>query len=178
MFILWQLQEQLPTAIHILEQALNVKEDMILPTAPSLSSEPVKKEQPGQEKTASDSGPTDDNTEQIMDVDGTDEDKVECKSGIKNGSDECNNGTSTDKKMEICAEEVFKVKKDDIIAQVCWTCTCTLQMGNGHYENIALVDFNQILWVSQSVILSGYLLLRVSIFYKAILESWLFFWQS
>ena len=121
-----QLQEQLPTAIHILNQALKLTEDMALPTAPPLLSEPKKKEQSGQEKTPSEPGSTDDNTAQSMEVDGTDKDKAERDANTKNGSKECEDGASCTEKMETSTEEVVKVKKDDIIAQVCCTCTYML----------------------------------------------------
>ena len=91
---------------------------MLLPTAPLLS-EHKKKEQAGQEKTPDDAGPTNDPS-QTTEVDSTDKDNMENEADPKIGNDECSNGASIYENMETCtAEEVFKVKKDDIIAQVC-----------------------------------------------------------
>lgn len=121
MFVLLQLEDELTTAIHILDQALKVTEDMVLPSAPSLLSEPKKTaEQTEQEKPSGEAGSTSEECEQGMEVDVTDNNKVESEGDAKNGSDDCN-GSNTVEKMDTTTstEEVFKVKKEDIIAQVC-----------------------------------------------------------
>lgn len=115
--VLCQLEEQLSTAIHILNQALQVTEDMVLPTVPSLLSDPKKTDTTEQEKASSETGPTSEEGAQSMDVDVAGDDKAKTKSDAKNGSDDCN-GCNVGEKMET-AEEVFTVKKEDIIAQVC-----------------------------------------------------------
>lgn len=120
MFVLLQLEDELTTAIHILDQALKVTEDMVLPSAPSLLSEPKKTaEQTEQEKPSGEAGSTSEECEQGMEVDVTDN-KAESEGDAKNGSDDCN-GSNTVEKMDTTTntEEVFKVKKEDIIAQVC-----------------------------------------------------------
>ena len=99
---------------------------MSLPTAPLLLPEPKKKELSEQEKAASDVIAADDDPAQTMEVDDADKDKVEKKADAKNGSDECNNGSTAGEGMETCTEEVYKVKNDDIIAQV----SCTLYRVN------------------------------------------------
>ena len=92
---------------------------MLLPTA-TLLSKPKKKEQSEKEKTEDDAEPMNNDPSQSMEVDGTDDkDKVEPEADPKNGSGECSNGAKDLETMETStAEEVFKVKKDDIIAQV------------------------------------------------------------
>lgn len=117
-YVLCQLEEQLSTAIHILNQALQVTEDMVLPTVPCLLSDPKKTDSTEQEKASSETGPSSEEVAHSMDVDITDEDKAKTKSDAKNGSDDCN-GSNAGEKMETTAEEVFTVKKEDIIAQVC-----------------------------------------------------------
>ncbi|XP_078367227.1 integrator complex subunit 8-like isoform X2 [Oculina patagonica] len=115
--ILRKLEEQLPTAIGILTQALQVIEDMDLPAAPSLLSDPKKTEQTGQEKASGEAGTTSEEGAESMQVDIVDNDKAKSESDAKNGSDDCN-GSNTVEKMDTATEEVFKVKKEDIIAQV------------------------------------------------------------
>lgn len=90
---------------------------MVLPTVPSLLSDPKKTDTTEQEKASSETGPTSEEGAQSMDVDVTGDDKAKTKSDAKNGSDDCN-GSNVGEKMET-AEEVFTVKKEDIIAQVC-----------------------------------------------------------
>lgn len=116
--VLCQLEEQLSTAIHILNQALHVTENMVLPTVPSLLSDPKKTDTAEEEKASSETGPSSEEVAHSMDVDITDEDKAKIISDAKNGSDDCN-GSNAGEKMETTAEEVFTVKKEDIIAQVC-----------------------------------------------------------
>ena len=91
---------------------------MSLPTAPSLLPAPKKKDISEHEKASSDVVPADDDPAQSMKVDDADKDNVDNKADAKNGSDECNNGSTAGEKMETCTEEVYKVRKDDIIAQV------------------------------------------------------------
>lgn len=114
--VLYQLEEQLPTAIGILNQALQVTDDMDLPAAPSLLSDPKKTEQTGQEKASGES--TSEEGAESMQVDVVDNDKAKSEGDAKNGPDDCN-GSNTVEKMDTATEEVFKVKKEDIIAQVC-----------------------------------------------------------
>ena len=92
---------------------------MLLPTA-TLLSEPKEKEQSVKEETEDDVGLTNNDPSQSVEVDGTDhKDKVENEADPKNGSGECSNGARDLETMETSTdEEVFKVKKDDIIAQV------------------------------------------------------------
>lgn len=94
---------------------------MLLPTA-TLLCKPKKKEQSEKEETEDDTEPmNNDQASQSMEVDGTDQkDKVENEVDPKNGSGECSNGAKDPETMPetSTAEEVFKVKKDDIIAQV------------------------------------------------------------
>ena len=116
--VLCQLEEQLSTAIYILNQALHVTENMVLPTVPSLLSDPKKTDTTEQEKASSETGPPSEEVAHSMDVDITDEDKAKIISDAKNGSDDCN-GSNAGEKMETTAEDVFTVKKEDIIAQVC-----------------------------------------------------------
>ena len=113
-----QLQEQLSTALHILNQALKVSEDMTLPTAPALS-ESKKKQLPEEENRSNDGTLVNDGSSQNMDIDSTDKEEVQNKADTKNGSDVSSNGTSVGKHDDACTDaEDVKVKKDDIIAQV------------------------------------------------------------
>lgn len=116
--VLYQLEDQLSTAIHILNQALQVTEDMVLPTAPSLLSDPKKTDKTEPEKASSEVGPTSEEGAQSVDVDITDDDKAKSEGDAKNGSDDCN-GSNAVEKMDTTTEEIFTVKKEDIIAQVC-----------------------------------------------------------
>ena len=118
--VLYQLEEQLSTAIHILNQALQVTEDMVLPTAPSLLSHPKMTDKSEPEKASSEAEPTSEEGTQSVDVDIADEDKTRSEGDVKNGSDDCN-GSNAAEKMDTTtdSEEVFTVKKEDIIAQVC-----------------------------------------------------------
>lgn len=134
LFVLCQLEEQLPTAFHILNQALQVTEDMVLPTAPSLLSVPKKTDQTGQEKASSETEPTSEEGAQSMEVDVTDKDKAESKGDAKNGSNDCN-GSNTVEKMDTTTEEVFTVKKEDIIAQVC-ACMEELYTLGAFFQNV------------------------------------------
>ena len=90
---------------------------MVLPTAPSLLSDPKKTDTTEPEK-ASETAPTSEEGAQNMDADIADDDTAKSKDGAKNGSDDCN-GSNAVEKMETAIEELFTVKKDDIIAQVC-----------------------------------------------------------
>ena len=112
-FYTTQLQEQLPIAIHILNQALEVTEDMILPTPPSLVTDQNRKEQSGQERTVREAASTNDDPPQNMEVDGT-----KSKAEAENGSNESNNISNTGKDTDTFSNEIYKVKKEDIIAQV------------------------------------------------------------
>lgn len=115
--MLHQLEEQLSTAIHILNQALQVTEDMVLPTAPSLLSDPKKTDKAEPEKASSEAETVIEEGAQSMDVDITDDGKAKSEGDAKNGSDDCN-GSSAVEKMDTTIEEVFTIK-EDIIAQVC-----------------------------------------------------------
>lgn len=113
-----QLQEQLPTALHILNQALKVSDDMTLPTAPSLS-ESKKKQLSEEENTINNGTLVTDSSSQSMDIDNIDKEEVEHKADTKNASDVSSNGASVGKHDNVCTDvEDVKVKKDDIIAQV------------------------------------------------------------
>ena len=117
LFVLCQLEEQLSTAIDILNQALQVTEDMLLPKAPPLLSNNSKKiEQTGQEKSSDSSAAafSEEGTE-TREVDVADNNKSE--DDAKNGSEDCN-GADTVEQVDTTTEEVVKVKKEDIIAQV------------------------------------------------------------
>ncbi|XP_068722268.1 integrator complex subunit 8-like isoform X2 [Montipora capricornis] len=115
--ILRKLQEQLPTAICILDQALLVTEDMPLPTAPLLS-EP-RKQITEQESTFTDAEPTNDGISQNNGGDINNENKVENVVDTENNAEECNNAVNVKQNMDISTEEeVYKVKKDEIVAQV------------------------------------------------------------
>ncbi|XP_015766872.1 PREDICTED: uncharacterized protein LOC107345648 [Acropora digitifera] len=116
--ILRKLQEQLPTSIHILEQALSVTEDMTLPTGPSLESR--RKENIEHEDTPADAETSTDNILQNVASSSCDENKVENEAAINNGSSEGSNGGDIKQITNTCTEEevVNKVKKDDIVAQV------------------------------------------------------------
>lgn len=88
---------------------------MILPTPPSLVTDQNRKEQSGQERTVNEFASTNDNPAQNMEVDDT-------KSNTKaeNGSNECNNTFNTGEGTDTFSNKIYKVKKDDVIAQV--TC--------------------------------------------------------
>lgn len=118
--ILRKLQEQLPTSIHILEQALSVTEDMTLPTGPSLISESRRKENIEHEDTPADAETSTDNILQNVASSSSNENMVENEAAIKNGSSEGSNGGDIKQITNTCTEEevVNKVKKDDIVAQV------------------------------------------------------------
>ncbi|KAM7448754.1 Integrator complex subunit 8 [Porites harrisoni] len=111
--ILRKLQEQLPIAIHILNQALELMEDMILPTPPSLVTDHHRKEQSGQERTVIEAASTNDDPAQNMEVDGT-----KSKTEAENGSNESNNTSNTGEDTDTFSNEIYKVKKEEIIAQV------------------------------------------------------------
>lgn len=114
-----QLQEQLPTSIHILEQALSVTEDMTLPTGPSLISEPRRKENFEQENTPIEAETSTDDVLQNVVSSSFNENKVEYEAAIKNGSSEGSNGGDIKQIVDTCTEEEeVKVKKNDIVAQV------------------------------------------------------------
>lgn len=88
-------------------------EDMILPTPPSLVTDQHRKEQPGQERTVSEAASTNDDPTQNMEVDGT-----TSKTEAENGSNESKNTSNTGEDTDTFSNEIHKVKKDDIIAQV------------------------------------------------------------
>ncbi|XP_020623950.1 integrator complex subunit 8-like [Orbicella faveolata] len=90
---------------------------MVLPTAPSLLSDPKKTDKTEPEKASSEVGPTSEEGAQSVDVDITDDDKAKSEGDAKNGSDDCN-GSNAVEKMDTTTEEIFTVKKEDIIAQV------------------------------------------------------------
>ena len=115
---MYQLEEQLSTAIHILNQALQVTEDMVLPTVPLVLPDPKKTDKTEPEKASSEAEPTSEEGVQSIDVNIADDDKAESKGDAENGSDDCN-GSNAAEKMDTTTEEVFTVKKEDIIAQVC-----------------------------------------------------------
>ena len=86
---------------------------MILPTPPSLVTDHHRKEQSGQERTVSEAASTNDDPAQSMEVDGT-----TSKTEAENGSNESNNISNTGEDTDTFSNEIHKVKKDDIIAQV------------------------------------------------------------
>ena len=86
---------------------------MILPTPPSLVTDQHRKEQSGQERTVSEAASTNDDPAQNMEVDGT-----TSKTEAENGSNESNNISNTGEDTDTFSNEIHKVKKDDIIAQV------------------------------------------------------------
>ena len=86
---------------------------MILPTPPSLVTDQHRKEQSGQERTVSEAASTNDDAAQNMEVDGT-----TSKTEAENGSNESNNTSNTGEDTDTFSNEIHKVKKDDIIAQV------------------------------------------------------------
>lgn len=89
---------------------------MPLPTAPPLLSDNSKKtDQTGQEKASDRAAATSEEGTETMEVDVADNNKNE--DDAKNGSDDCN-GANTDEQVDTTTEEVVKVKKEDIIAQV------------------------------------------------------------
>lgn len=93
---------------------------MALPAAPSLVSEPKTTEQPEQEKASDGAAvaePPSEDQEQSMEVEVTDNSKTETKGDVKNGSDD-NSSSNTVENMDTSTEEVIKIKKEDIIAQV------------------------------------------------------------
>ena len=101
---------------------------MPLPTAPLLS-EP-RKQITEQESTFTDAEPTNDGISQNNGGDINNENKVENVVDTENNADECNNALNVKQNMDISTEEeVYKVKKDEIVAQV---CTCI------NLENVAL----------------------------------------
>ena len=89
----------------------------MLPTAPSLLSYPKKTEQTEQESASGDTEPTSEEGTESMQVDVPDNNNAKSEGDAENGSDDCN-GSNTAEEMNTTAEEVFKVKKEDIIAQV------------------------------------------------------------
>ena len=91
---------------------------MVLLTAPSLLPKPKQSDKMEPEKASSEAGPTGEEDAQGMDDDITDDDKAKSKDNAKNGSDDCN-GSNAVEKMDTTTEQVFPVKKEDIIAQVC-----------------------------------------------------------
>ena len=86
---------------------------MILPTPPSLVTDQHRKEQSGQERSVSEAASTNDDPAQNMEVDGT-----TSKTEAENGSNESNNISNTGEDTDTFSNEIHKVKKDDIIAQV------------------------------------------------------------
>ena len=72
-----------------------------------------RKEQSGQERTVSEAASTNDDPAQNMEVDGT-----TSKTEAENGSNESNNISNTGEDTDTFSNEIHKVKKDDIIAQV------------------------------------------------------------
>ena len=87
---------------------------MILPTPPSLVTDQHRKEQSGQERTVIiEAASTNDDPAQNMEVDGT-----KSKTEAENGSNESNNTSNTGEDTDTFSNEIHKVKKDDIIAQV------------------------------------------------------------
>ena len=94
-------------------------EDMTLPTGPSLISESRRKDNVEHENTPVDAETSTDNILQIVVSSSSNENKVEDEAAIKNGSSEGSNGGDIKQIMNTCTEEeVVKVKKDDIVAQV------------------------------------------------------------
>ena len=86
---------------------------MILPTPPSLVTE-TRKEQSGQERTVSEPASTNDDPPQNMEVDGS-----KSKTEAENGSNESNNTSNTGHEdTDTFSNEIYKVKKEEIIAQV------------------------------------------------------------
>ena len=86
---------------------------MILPTPPSLVTDQDRKEQSGQERSVSEAASTNDDPAQNMEVDCT-----TSKTEAENGSNESNNISNTGEDTDTFSNEIHKVKKDDIIAQV------------------------------------------------------------
>ena len=72
-----------------------------------------RKEQSGQERSVSEAASTNDDPAQNMEVDGT-----TSKTEAENGSNESNNISNTGEDTDTFSNEIHKVKKDDIIAQV------------------------------------------------------------
>ena len=88
-------------------------EDMILPTPPSLVTDHHRKEQSGQERTVIEAASTNDDPAQNMEVDGT-----KSKTEAENGSNESNNTSNTGEDTDTFSNEIYKVKNEEIIAQV------------------------------------------------------------
>ena len=72
-----------------------------------------RKEQSGQERTVSEAASTNDDPAQNMEVDGT-----KSKAEAENGSNESDNISNTGEDTDTFSNEIYKVKKEDIIAQV------------------------------------------------------------
>ncbi|XP_022798961.1 integrator complex subunit 8-like [Stylophora pistillata] len=116
--ILRKLEEQLPFALQILEQALGLTEDMVLPSAPSLVSEPKTTDPPDQEKASEGGVPPSDDQEQNMEIDVTNSRETESKEVDKNGSDDKNGSIAVEYLYSSLIMEDVKIRKEDIIAQV------------------------------------------------------------
>lgn len=115
--ILKKLEEQLPFAVQILEQALGLTEDMVLPSAPSLAAAPKTTELSEQERESDEGVPASDDQEQNLEVDDPNNSETESKAVVKNGSDE-KNGSDAVESLDSNAIEDVKIKREDIVAQV------------------------------------------------------------
>lgn len=112
-----QLEEQLPFAVQILEQALGLTEDMVLPSAPSLAATPKTTELSEQERASDEGVPASDDQEQNLEVDDPNNSETESKAVVKNGSDE-KNGSDAVESLDSNTMEDVKIKREDIVAQV------------------------------------------------------------
>ncbi|RMX54135.1 hypothetical protein pdam_00017386 [Pocillopora damicornis] len=115
--ILKKLEEQLPFAVQILEQALGLTEDMVLPSAPSLAAAPKTTELSEQESASDEGVPASDDQEQNLEVDDPNNSETESKAVVKNGSDE-KNGSDAVESLDSNTMEDVKIKREDIVAQV------------------------------------------------------------